>query len=255
MLDLIGQSEIDEEIVASLRQVPLFSGLSARELAMLAARAHTLRLDKGKLIYVSGERAHSYYLVKSGWVRLFRETLDGAQATRDILTAGHLFGETALFHNGTYDSSAEVVEDGVFLSLPLSDLQSLLAQSGDFARAMLGSIAQENQAQGRELEHRDIQTAPQRIGCFLLRLIPTGQLDGPVTIHLPYDKTLVAARLGMQPETFSRALARLRDETGIRIKGATIEFDSIEQITHFTCAACSSSFPCDDLPAKKSCGH
>ena len=34
---------------------------------------------------------------------------------------------------------------------------------------------------------------------------------------LPYDKTLIAGRLGMKPESLSRAFARLR-ELGVRVK-------------------------------------
>ena len=71
--------------------------------------------------------------------------------------------------------------------------------------------------------------------------------DGIVRIHLPYDKTLVAARLGMQPETFSRALSKLKKETGIRVQGAYIEMDSIDPLASYSCIACSSEFPCGDL--------
>ena len=115
---------------------------------------------------------------------------------------------------------------------------------------MMSAMARYRRQQDRELEHRTIQNAPQRIGCFLLRLADQSK-TGPVTIHLPYDKTLVASRLGMQPETFSRALSKLKSQTGITIKGATIEMDSLNQLVEFSCAACSSEFPCKDLTAKK----
>jgi len=53
----------------------------------------------------------------------------------------------------------------------------------------------------------------------------------------------------MQPETFSRALSKLEEKTGIRIQGATIEIDNIEQLSTYSCAACSSEFPCKDIAA------
>lgn len=74
---------------------------------------------------------------------------------------------------------------------------------------------------------------------------------GPVTIHLPYDKTLLAARLGMQPETFSRALAKLKEQTGIRVKGAVVELDNLEQLINYSCQVCSSEFPCKDVVSLK----
>jgi CRP-like cAMP-binding protein len=91
-----------------------------------------------------------------------------------------------------------------------------------------------------------VQSAPQRIGCFLLRLCKA-QEEGEVTLHLPYDKTLIAARLGMKPETFSRALTRLRQESDIEVKGATVSIPDIQRLVGYTCNACSNAYPCKDL--------
>jgi hypothetical protein len=68
-----------------------------------------------------------------------------------------------------------------------------------------------------------------------------------VTLHLPYDKTLIASRLGMKPETFSRALAKLKEQTGIRIVGPTVYIDRLQTLVSYTCNHCSTHFPCDDL--------
>lgn len=181
-------------------------------------------------------------------MKLFRETLDGTQAVFDILSAGHVFGETSIFENDVYPYSAEIVEAAEIISLPLSNLKKEMNVNNKLALNMLNSMAQYRRQQDREIEQRSIQNASQRIGCFLLRL--TDQTEkGSVSIHLPYDKALVASRLGMQPETFSRALAKLREKAGMRIKGATVEIDNLEKLTEYSCAACSSEFPCKDLQA------
>lgn len=184
-------------------------------------------------------------MVQQGWIKLFRETLDGEQAIIDILPAGNLFGETALFENGTYAYSAEVIEQAQIIRFPLKTLQREIETNNQLALSMLKTMSRYRREQEMEIEHRTLQSAPQRIGCFLLRLIDQHK-PGPINIHLPYDKTLLAARLGMQPETFSRALARLKDETGIEIKGSTIQARSFEQLSEYACSACSSGFPCSD---------
>jgi CRP-like cAMP-binding protein len=210
--------------------------------------ATTQLFKKGKILFIHGDNAARFYFVKSGWVKLFRETLDGAQSVADILSSGHIFGETALFEEDVYPYSAEVVEDAEIVSLPLSVLKEEIETNNKMALSMLNSMAKYRRQQDEEIEHRSIQNASQRIGCFLLRLANQGQV-GPVTIHLPYDKTLVASRLGMQPETFSRALSKLKDKTGLYVKGATIELDSLDQLAEYSCSACSSEFPCKDLQA------
>jgi CRP-like cAMP-binding protein len=232
----------------TLRNIALFNCCDESFFEAIEQTAQPQSFKKGKLLFVHGDKAERFYFIKSGWVKLFRETLDGDQSIADILSVGHIFGETAIFDEDIYPYSAEVVEQSEIISLPLSVLKSEIENNNKMALSMLKVMAKYRRQQDVEIEHRSIQNASQRIGCFLLRLADQRQV-GPVTIHLPYDKTLVASRLGMQPETFSRALAKLKDRTGIIVKGATIELDSLDQLAEYSCAACSSEFPCKDLRA------
>ncbi|MGB0718850.1 MAG: Crp/Fnr family transcriptional regulator [Bdellovibrionales bacterium] len=232
-----------------LSDTPLFKDCGAAFFEEIERGAAIHTHSKGKLLFLHGDEAQSFFLIKSGWVKLFRETLDGTQAVIDILPAGYIFGETAIFDRDISPYSAEIVEAAEIIAYPLRILKSEIESNNALALNMLSSMARYRREQDREIEHREIQNAPQRIGCFLLRLAPQNQ-TGAVKIHLPYDKTLVASRLGMQPETFSRALGKLKQQTGIKIHGATIELDSLDQLSSFSCAACSSEFPCKDLENK-----
>ncbi len=238
-------------IQATLHTIGLFDGADAGFFDSMAAKARVIEAEKGQILFIHEDKAESFYLITRGWIKLFRETLDGAQAVVDILTTGHLFGETSLFQDDLYPYSAEAAEASQIIALPLSVLKEEIEKNPKLALTMLSAMARYRKQQDQELEHRILQNAPQRIGCFLLRLADQNK-SGPVTIHLPYDKTLVASRLGMQPETFSRALGKLKDATGITVKGATIEMDSLEQLSQYSCMACSSEFPCKDLKSAKS---
>lgn len=232
----------------TLQQNTLFQRCSDSFIKEIRARAQKQHHSKGKVLFVHGDQAERFYFIKSGWVKIFRETPAGTQVVVDIFSAGQIFGETAIFEDSIYPYSAEVVEKGDVVSLPLSNLKLEMESNNKFALDMLACMARYRRKQDTEIEHRSTQNAAQRIGCFLLHLADPSE-TGSVKIHLPYDKTLVAARLGMQPETFSRALAKLRDKTGIHIKGADIEMDSLNQLIGYVCVACSSEFPCKDLKA------
>ncbi len=237
-----------EECKKILENKAMFKMASPEFMDKLVQSAHLHNAGKGKVLFIHQDTADKFYIVVSGWVKLFRETLDGAQAVVDILPAGHIFGETSIFENDSYPYSAEAVEPSVIMSLPLSLLKQEIEDNPKLALAMLSAMARYRKQQDREIEHRTLQNASQRIGCFLLRLADQ-EATGPITIHLPYDKTLVASRLGMQPETFSRALGKLKDATGIKVKGATVELKSLDQLIDYSCSACSSEFPCHDLNA------
>jgi CRP-like cAMP-binding protein len=144
-----------------------------------------------------------------------------------------------------YSFNAEAVEASQLISFPLPILKEAIMSDGTLSYNMLSGMSRRRQQQDLEIEHRTVQNASQRIGCFLLRLCKP-DMASPIRLNLPYDKMLLASRLGMKPETFSRALNRLRKETDIRITGATIEFDSLSQLSTYSCSACSTAFPCVD---------
>ena len=102
----------------------------------------------------------------------------------------------------------------------------------------------------KDIETRALQEAPQRIGCFLLGLCDKNA-EGATTIHLPYEKTVIAEQLGIRPETFSRALVKLQKDLGLKIKGAEIAVGDIEQLADYTCMACSHRFPCHKITGEK----
>ena len=231
-----------------LRQYPLFRNCSDSFFTDMANDAHVLKTSKGQVLFLHDDPAERFYYISSGWVKLFRETLDGAQAVVDVFTRGNIIGEGALFEDNIYPYTAEVVEAGSLMSLSLSILNRELQSNNQFTNDMLGFIARNKRQKDKEIEHISLQNAPQRIGCFLLGFL--NKTEGGATIHLPYDKTLVASRLGMQPETFSRALGKLKVSTGINVKGATIEVSDIETLVSFSCVACSAEFPCKELCSK-----
>jgi len=250
----------DEALKKFIKNTDFFQGLDEKTCDSIIKNTTSSLFSKGKILFIADEPAQYFYLVRSGYVKLFRETLDGAQAILDILSAGHLLGETAIFQDNTYPYSAEIIETSDIITLPLASLKAELEHSPALAHAFLKHMTKIREKQEKDLEHRSLQNAPQRIGCFLLRLCPLDHKD-PVTLHLPYDKTLIAGRLGMQPETFSRALKRLRTETGLEIQGSTITIPCIQTLSDYTCVACSSSFPCKDphstdtTEPKRVCNH
>jgi len=83
-----------------------------------------------------------------------------------------------------------------------------------------------------------IMSAPQRVSCLLLQL--SGHMIGNGgTLTFPYDKSLAATRLGMKPETFSRALAQLKPY-GVTAKGPEITIESFTRLTEFSCGHCTA---------------
>ena len=228
-----------------LDTVDFFTVLPPEQLKKLHEEGRTTTYTKGQILFTQDDPAEWFFMIESGWVKLFRETLDGNEVILDVMPHGFLFGETTMFEKGAYPYGAEIVEDATLTSYPVALLKRYLDEKPELAMAFLQHISNKNNLKDREIEHRTVMKAPQRIGCFLLRLCKVKQ-PVPIILHLPYDKTLIASRLGMQPETFSRALSRLQEDTGIKVRGATVEITNLSNLITYTCTACSNVFPCDD---------
>lgn len=216
----------------AIRAVLLFSGLPDIEISHFYDAAQNRAYKKGKVLYVEEERAEFFYIICSGWVKLFHTMPEGDEVILDMLTKGHLVGESALFEKDCYTSSAQVVVDVQLLSIPLCVLKDRITNSRTVAMSMLAAMSFHHRRQHGILALNATQNAPQRVGCFLLRFCPMEKKED-VVFYLPYDKTLIAETLGMNSATFSRSLNVLRRKTGLRVKGTSVEIDSVEKLTEF----------------------
>jgi CRP-like cAMP-binding protein len=78
-----------------------------------------------------------------------------------------------------------------------------------------------------QLENVSSRSTVQRLTLFILRLCE-GE-TGDCRIELPLDKNLIAARLGMQPETLSRCLAKLR-RAGVESDGHGLRVQDVDRL-------------------------
>jgi CRP/FNR family transcriptional regulator, dissimilatory nitrate respiration regulator len=223
---------VEARAPAYLGGIPLFSRLSGIELDRFQAAAHVRTYKKNNVLYLQDDPAESFYVISSGWVKLFHTMQDGDEVIVDMLTTNDLFGETAIFEQGRHTSSAQVVEDVRLLIISLSLLKDQIRLSPTLALSMLSSVSRHHRRHYGESAMNAMLSSPQRVGCFLLRLCPRDKNKG-VVFHLPYDKMLIAETLGMQFATFSRALNILRQKTAIRIINTRVEIDSLEPLVKF----------------------
>ena len=214
----------------TVQRAPLLSDLPADELQRLIEVSQVHDHPRGKLLFLRGEPATNIYLLLDGWVKVYRDTPDGEQTVIGILRTGETVAEAAIFLGKDYPASAEVVSSSRLLEIPADFLLKLLREDSDVAIKMLGTLSQRMRGLVLHIEQIQARSTPQRLGGFLLGLC--SEKEGSAVIDLPYDKSLVAARLGMKPESLSRALAKLR-EHGVTSNGHQIELADIVELAAF----------------------
>jgi CRP-like cAMP-binding protein len=191
-----------------------------------------------------GDAAASLWLVLSGWVKLTRQTPDGKESIIGLCTEGDVFGEAALFPHANYPYTAEVVgSNSELAAIPAPTIRSLVAKETSLSARVM-SLLNERTAQAQlKLEQMTTMSAAQRLGCFLLRLCHS-QANGTKTLAIPIEKHILAAYLGMKPETLSRSQQQLKP-LGLSVTGHDITISNIEKLREFVCNSCSESGSCD----------
>ncbi|MBK0399445.1 Crp/Fnr family transcriptional regulator [Limibaculum sp. M0105] len=180
----------------------------------LMKQSAVIERDRGSSIFLQGEPAHSVYIVLAGWVKLYRIASNGAEAVVGIFTKGRSFGEAAAFRGDVYPVAAEAVTDCRLLGVRASTLLTMMEKRPELCSAMLAATYKHLHALVAQVEQLKAQTGAQRVAEFLLELCPVE--EGACAVTLPYEKVLIAGRLGMKPESLSRAFGRLK-EVGVAI--------------------------------------
>ena len=220
--------------VERLHALPLFSGLSSDSLTGLLGDASVRALERRKTLFIQGDRATHFFAVLSGWVKLYRLRPDGTEVVVEIFGPGESFAEGAMHMPEGYPVSAEMVEAGRLLAVPTQSFGERLRQDPDLAISMLATMAVRLKSFVNRIEKTQTQSAAQRVADFLLKFgPPAGPGAAGVVVQLPYDKQLIANRLGMKPETFSRALSSLKKQ-GVRVDGPKAEIRDRHALQRFT---------------------
>lgn len=214
-----------------LGQLPLFAGLPRDQLLLLLVDASVRLYPRGAVLFLQDEPATRFYVLFEGWVKLFRQTPDGQESVIAVFTRGESFAEAAMLEHGVFPVSAAVVEDARLLVIPAERFLARIRERGELALNILASMSRHLRRLVQQVEQLTVKSAAERLAGFLYRLCP--KEPGPVVIRLPFDKSLVAGRLGMQPETLSRALARLR-RIGVKTHGLEVTIPDVGTLARFS---------------------
>lgn len=226
-----------------IQTMPLFTGISAKERNHLVQEGCLHQFSRKQMVFSQGEPVKYFYIVVQGMVRLYRSTADGVEKTINIVKAGQTLCESEIFDTYVLNRmNAEAIEDTVLLELPSEKLKDMTKKYPVIALNLLAMISQQRYMAEVEAEHQAIMSASQIVACFLWRLSVHKRIRQG-RFKLPYTKTLIASRLGMKLETFSRTLKTINGH-GIRVEGAWVEIYNSELLAEYICHHCSVMSDC-----------
>jgi CRP-like cAMP-binding protein len=125
-----------------LGSIPLFAGLSPSQLERLAKLFEAVAFPAGAPIFTAGDRASRFYVVRSGEVIIRYHPYDGGSLDIATIEPDGAFGWSAAFGRSYYTSSAICRIDVAAFTVRAHDLNEIMADDPQFARALLEYTSQ-----------------------------------------------------------------------------------------------------------------
>lgn len=209
-------------VVNTLRSCQLFTGLPLPDLENIAAVTTVKTIDKGSYLFREGDPAQGFYIVQKGAVNVHRVSAAGKEQVIHVFRVGDSFAEVALASDRGYPADARALEESQVLLVQKAGILALLKRQPELALRMLGSMSSHLRVLVGQLEDLTLKDVETRLANWLVKRCPNPSSDRSVKIELTMTKRVLAAELGTVSETFSRTLAKFREQELVTVKGKTV---------------------------------
>jgi len=198
--EIIRQSEIGTKINESL-------------LKQLARSAVASDFRRRRFIYRQGEPADALYVIARGRVKLCSiESETGREAVIDIVGAGSLFGESALYSSGGREKCAIAYENLRLIRIPVGEFQGGMGEHRELYDYTFRLIGQRLARAERRVANFALDAIPARLDKLLVEMSERygrREEDG-VLIDLPLPHREIASIVGSTRESVTVRLNAMR---------------------------------------------
>ena len=217
---------------AFLANLPMFSEMEAAELDRIAAAAVPLYFEKGQAVFQCGDPCVGFHVVVYGQVKLGFTSPQGVEKVVEIVRPGQSFGEALLFLDLPYIVFAQALSDAMLLHVAKHAVLHELTHDPSFAKRLLSGLAQRMHGLLLDVEAYSLRSGQERvIGYLLADVVHASRVNGkPVEVHLTPGKSVIASRLNMTPEHFSRILHDLSAAGLIEVAGRSVRIPDLERL-------------------------
>lgn len=205
-----------------LASVALFSELDCAQLARIARGCSEFRIDRGSAAYRRGDPCTGLHVVASGQVKVSLHTSRGDAMVVELALPGMTFGKAPLFSGRPHLATAEALVDSVVLHVPKKALLREADLDPRFARRLITALGNRLYQRVGEFEHYVLASGTERVADYLLRGANGEARPGSERVTFSANKGIIASRLNLTHEHFSRILREFMGEGLIEVSGREV---------------------------------
>ncbi len=193
-----------------------------------------MTVKRGTIVFNKGDPSNGFYFVIEGQIKLAFLTEDGNEKVLELIPSGVSFAEAVMFLRRPFPVYAQATRETHLVFIPRDVVVREIEADHHFALSMLSGLSIRLHRIVQDVEDFTLHSSSQRVIGYLLRdEVGACPERGAFTLELPASKALIASRLNLTPETFSRVLHHLQDESLIEVKGRSIHILDVEKLGQF----------------------
>ena len=213
-----------------LATLSIFSGLGENVLARLAKASSALDVSRGAVLYTRGQRCEGMHAVLSGRVKLSLPGPDDTEKVVALVGRGETFGEPAVLLGEPHMVCAEALVPTSLVFVERAALLSCMSRDAAFATRMAVALSRRLRRLMREIENTTLHSGTERVVDFLVTELAEAPEHGAAIVELPAKKRIIASRLDLTHEHFSRILHDLAAARLLVVQGPRVSIPDIARL-------------------------
>lgn len=213
-----------------LGSLALFSGLGQAELERFAAGATEIAAPCGTIVFREGAVCTGLHVVVSGQVKLSFQGGRGQEKVMLLAGKDESFGEAALFLGERYSMTAETIVDSTLLHVAKEVALAEAGRNAAFSGRVIRELCRQVRQRTFDLQSCLLLNGTQRVARYLLSQLPECVNGSAAEVALPAKKGIIASRLNLTQEHFSRILHDLMTDALIEVDGRTIRIPDVVKL-------------------------
>lgn len=219
---------------AILANLPLFKEMSPDEIERIAQCTRETHALRGEMVFQRGDPSHGFYMVVHGQLKLAFSSPQGVEKVVHLVSPGKTFGEAVMFMGMPYPVYAQALTDSLLLHISRTAVFEGIERDPIFCRKMLAGLSGRLHSLIGDVEGYSLRSCTQRVVGYLLQHDWDHADDGKdLHVNLPVSKAVIASRLNLSPETFSRVLHELSDAGLITVKGKNVAILDMKKLRDY----------------------
>ncbi|MCI4624910.1 MAG: Crp/Fnr family transcriptional regulator [Candidatus Magnetoovum sp. WYHC-5] len=219
----------------NLENVSIFNNLESATIEKIAKCFKEIDFKKKQTIFNEGDPSEWLYIVKSGIVKITKNSNEGKEFIIEIIKEGELFGAVAVLNSIPYPANAISMENTTLLRISRTNLLELVAKIPTIMFNFASILGDRVLNFHDTLKHIALEKVEARIASVLIKFANQNVINGLNCnmVEIRLTKQDIADMVGTTVETTIRTISRFKRLGFIEYKDGKIVITNIKALTNY----------------------